>query len=82
MKPKSGHPSFNQTLELLRAHGFEAVPYAGVAGGMLVSKDCVGAVLVAAPDELGRGGCPRRAPRRAGQGRGVAAARPRLPEIH
>lgn len=48
MKRKSGHPSFDQTLELLRAHGFDAVPYAGVAGGMLVSKDCVGAVLVPA----------------------------------
>ena len=38
MKRKSGHPSFDQTLELLRAHGFDAVPYAGVAGGALVSK--------------------------------------------
>ena len=49
MKRKSGHPSFNQTLELLRAHGFDAVPYAGVAGGALVSKHGVGAVLVPAP---------------------------------
>jgi hypothetical protein len=49
MKRKSGHPSFSETLELLRAHGFDAVPYAGVKGGTLVSKDCVGAVLVAAP---------------------------------
>jgi hypothetical protein len=49
MKRKSGHPSFDQTLELLRAHGFDAVPYAGLAGGALVSKDCVGAVLVPAP---------------------------------
>jgi hypothetical protein len=49
MKRKSGHPSFDQTLELLRAHGFDAVPYAGVVGGTLVSKDCVGAVLVPAP---------------------------------
>jgi hypothetical protein len=49
MKRKSGHPSFDQTLELLRAHGFDAVPYAGVTGGTLVSKDCVGAVLVPAP---------------------------------
>jgi hypothetical protein len=53
MKPKSGHPSFNQTLELLRSHGFEAVAYAGVAGGMLVSKDCVGAILVPAPEKSG-----------------------------
>jgi len=49
MKRKSDHPSFDQTLELLRAHGFEAVPYAGVAGGALVSKHGVGAVLVPAP---------------------------------
>jgi len=49
MKRKSAHPSFDQTLELLRAHGFEAVPYAGVAGGELVSKHGVGAVLVPAP---------------------------------
>ncbi|MFZ0337704.1 MAG: hypothetical protein WAL45_06700 [Terracidiphilus sp.] len=51
MKPKSGHPSFNQTLDLLRSHGFEAVPSAGVAGGVLISKDCVGAVLVPAPEK-------------------------------
>jgi len=50
MKRKSGHPSFNQTLELLRAHEFEVVPYPGVAGGALVSKHGVGAVLVPAPE--------------------------------
>jgi hypothetical protein len=50
MKRKSGHPSFDQTLELLRAHGFDAVPYAGLAGSTLVSKDCVGAVVVPAPE--------------------------------
>jgi hypothetical protein len=50
MKRKSGHPSFDQTLELLRAHGFDTVAYAGVAGGALVSKHGVGAVLVAAPE--------------------------------
>jgi hypothetical protein len=50
MKRKSGHPSFNQTLELLRAHGFDAVPYAAVAGGALVSKHGVGAVLVPAAE--------------------------------
>jgi hypothetical protein len=49
MKRKSGHPSFDQTLELLRAHGFDAVPYAAVAGGALVSKHGAGAVLVPAP---------------------------------
>jgi hypothetical protein len=84
MRRKSGHPSFDQTLELLRAHGFDAVPYAGVKGGELVSKDCVGAVLVPAAESKhgGRGSCPRRAPRSAGEGRGVAAARSRLPEIY
>jgi hypothetical protein len=50
MKRKSVHPSFDQTLELLRAHGFDAVPYAGVAGGALVSKQGVGAMLVPAPE--------------------------------
>ena len=49
MKRKSGSPSFDQTLELLRANGFEVTQYAGVAGGALVSKHGVGAVLVAAP---------------------------------
>jgi hypothetical protein len=47
MKNKSPHPDFEQTLELLRAHSFDVTPYAGVAGGMLVSKHGVGVVLVA-----------------------------------
>ncbi len=54
MKRKSAHsdphPNFDQTLELLRSHSFDAVPYAGVAGGMLVSKHGAGAVLEAAPE--------------------------------
>jgi hypothetical protein len=45
MKKKSSHPSFDQTLELLRAHGFDMAPYAGVEGGVLVSKNGAGAVL-------------------------------------
>jgi hypothetical protein len=49
MKRKSSHPNFDQTLELLRAHAFEVAPYAGVAGGMLVTKHGAGAVLVPAP---------------------------------
>jgi hypothetical protein len=44
---KSHHPDFNQTLETLRSHSFDVSPYTGVAGGFLVSKDGVGAVLVA-----------------------------------
>jgi hypothetical protein len=54
MKRKSAHPNlhpnFNQRLELLRAHGFDVAPYAGVAGGSLVSKYGAGAVLVAVPE--------------------------------
>jgi hypothetical protein len=46
MKKKSTHPDFDQTLELLRAHSFDVTPYAGTAGGMLVSKHGVGVVLV------------------------------------
>ncbi len=50
MKRKSAHPNFDQTLELLRAHGFDVAPYASVAGGVLVSKYGAGAVLVGAPE--------------------------------
>lgn len=50
MKQKSGQPSFDQTLELLRAHDFDVTPYAGGGGGVLVSKHGIGAVLVAAPE--------------------------------
>jgi len=53
MKRKGPHLTFEQTLELLRTHGFEVTPYAGVAGGALVSKHCVGAVLAAAPQTKG-----------------------------
>lgn len=49
MKRKSVHPNFDQTLELLRSHGFDAAPYPGVAGGVLVSKHGAGAVVVPAP---------------------------------
>jgi hypothetical protein len=48
MKRKSRHPNFDQTLELLRAHSFEVTPYSDVAGGVLVSKHGVAAVLVPA----------------------------------
>ena len=49
MKHQSGHLSFDSALELLRANGFRVASYAGVAGSFLVSKDGVGAVVVAAP---------------------------------
>jgi len=47
MASKNSKPTFDQTLETLRAHGFEVTPYAAVAGGMLVSKYGAGAVMVA-----------------------------------
>ncbi len=50
MKRSSEHPSFDRTLELLGAHGFDVVSYAGVAGGALVTKHGVGAVLAPAPE--------------------------------
>jgi hypothetical protein len=53
MSRKSKHPNFDQTLELLRAHGFEVGPYGGVTEGMLVSKHGAGAVLVPAPKAKG-----------------------------
>ena len=46
MKKRSSHPNFDQMLELLRAHSFEVAPHPGVAGGVVVSKHGVGAVLV------------------------------------
>ena len=51
MAKKSRHPNFDQTLEILRAHSFDVSPYAGVAGGFMVSKHGAGAVLVAHEDE-------------------------------
>ena len=50
MSKKSRRLSFAQILELLGEHSFDVSPYAGVAGGFLVSKNGVGAVLVAHPD--------------------------------
>jgi dipeptidase len=51
MAKKSRHPNFDQTLEILRAHSFDVAPCTVVAGGFLVSKGGVGAVLVAHEDE-------------------------------
>ena len=53
MKPKSPHLNFEQTLELLRTHGFDMTTYTAVPGGVLVSKHCVAAVL--APAQQGKG---------------------------
>jgi hypothetical protein len=46
MARKSRNPNFDQTLENLRAHSFDVAPFAGVAGGALVTKYGAGAVLV------------------------------------
>jgi len=54
MKKKSRHPNFDQTLDLLRSHGFEVAPSDAVAGGFLVSRDGVGAVLVASHVEIAK----------------------------
>ncbi|MDR3752141.1 MAG: hypothetical protein P4K94_11725 [Terracidiphilus sp.] len=50
MSRKSRNPNFDQTVETLRAHSFDITPYAGVAGGVLVSKYGAAAVLVAVAD--------------------------------
>jgi hypothetical protein len=50
MRRKLPHPGFDQTLNLLRAHGFEVAPFAAVPGGMLVSKHGAAAVLVGVGD--------------------------------
>jgi hypothetical protein len=50
MKKKLRQPTFDQTLELLRTHGFSIAPSSAAAGGQLVSKNGVGAVLAPASD--------------------------------
>jgi hypothetical protein len=52
MKKKSRHPNFDQTLEFLRTNGFDVEPSQGISGGFQVSRDGVGAVLVAAHDDV------------------------------
>src|SRR5579863_9251382 len=47
MARKSEAPTFDQMLGTLRAQGFDVRPYDGVAGGVMVSKEGAGAVLVA-----------------------------------
>jgi hypothetical protein len=48
---KALQPNFEQTLALLRAHGFEVAPYDAVTGGTLVSKHGAAAVLVPAAEK-------------------------------
>lgn len=50
MARKSLNPNFDQTVEMLRAHAFEVAPFAGAAGGVLVTKNGAGAVLVPGKD--------------------------------
>lgn len=50
MARKSRNPNFDQTLDSLRAHSFNVAPFAGAAGGVLVSKHGAGAVLVPGKD--------------------------------
>jgi hypothetical protein len=49
MARKSQNPNFDQTLDTLRAHGFEVSPFPGVAEAVLVTRHGAGAVLVPAP---------------------------------
>jgi hypothetical protein len=48
MARKSRNSDFDHTLEILRVHSFSVEAFAGVSGGVLVSKHGVAAVLVAA----------------------------------
>jgi hypothetical protein len=50
MARKSRNPNFDQTLDILRAQGFDGAPFAGVAGGVLITKHGAGAVLVPGQD--------------------------------
>ena len=47
---KALQPNFDQTLEILKVHGFEVGPYSGAGGGTLVSKNGAAAVLTTAKD--------------------------------
>lgn len=50
MARKSKNQNFDQTLETVRAHGFETAPFAGVPDGVMVSKGCVAAVIIPVKD--------------------------------
>lgn len=51
MARKPSNPNFEQMLDILRAHCFDVAPYAGVAGGVLVTKHGAAAVLAASQDK-------------------------------
>ena len=46
MARKTRIPTFSETLDALRAHGFDVSPYNGVADGMMAAKGGVAAVLI------------------------------------
>jgi hypothetical protein len=48
LKRKNRAPGFDETLDVLRAHGFTVAPSPAIAGGMMVSKNGVAAVLAPA----------------------------------
>lgn len=50
MARKLPKPTFDQSLQTLRTRAFDVTPYSDVAGGMLVSKRGVGAVVVPGGD--------------------------------
>ncbi|HEX3891321.1 MAG TPA: hypothetical protein VHW46_02010 [Terracidiphilus sp.] len=49
MTRKLAKPGHDQALQILRSHSFDVKPFPGVANGMLVSKNGVGAVLIPGP---------------------------------
>ncbi len=50
MARKSKNQNFEQTLETVRAHGFETAPFAGAPDGVMVSKHGVAAVIIPVKD--------------------------------
>ncbi len=54
MKKKSRNPNFDQTLDLLRSHGFEVTPSQAISDGYLVSRDGIGAVVGPSRDEVSK----------------------------
>ena len=84
MARKSRTLNFEQMLDALRAHSFDVASYHEVAGGMMVSKGGVGAVLVPGKtNERWESGGARAGSDAGGadQGRDLAPSRSRLPEI-
>jgi len=55
LRRKLPQPSFDEIVASLRQHGFEVGPYAGVAGGVLVTKCGVGAVVIRRPQDKDAG---------------------------